>query len=481
MKLPALHRAPPRSTIERLLRNDRGTVLEPTVVIAVAMLIMILAVFQFGALDAGLVAHATSRSQALYLAEGGVARGVGWLSSHEDPPEGYVEMHPYGEDPIPCAEGTYTIKIVPDPTNGSSWRHTYTVVSESSVRGRRRRIEVDIQSEVFSDFLYFTDSERMPGVGGPLWFCSADVIDGPMFTNDQVSIFGDPTFKSIVQSAYGGPGDSNVNHNPAFLYYNGSATNHIESAEPHNAPHDNPTFEDNYSLAAPWIDYPALPDVFEMKTLARQGGVSLAGNFDFFLSRVDETGAPMYGYVSYVGPSGSWVDVNIADTNGVVFVNGGLTVQGVLEGQLTLATNGQIEILDDVVYRESSETGPLPHCSDVLGLIAGSDIVVGDTAPNQDDCVIHATMVALDNSFSVANWNTGAPRGDLTVWGSIIQSFRGSVGTGVLVEDEIHVITGFAKDYHYDWRLQDIYPPGFYRFLRTGQYSRLAWREILLS
>jgi hypothetical protein len=442
------------------------------------MLILALAVFEFGVQDASLVSSHAAGARAFYLAEAGLAKGHGWLQAQTVAPEDTETIHPFGMEAAQCGEGTHRVWIVPDPANATSYRHSYTIIAEGTVRGYTRRLEQDVHTEIFSDFLYFTETEHMPGQGGPLWFTSADVVDGPLFTNDQISIFGNPHFKSAVHSAYGGPGDSNPQHEPKFLYFNGSPTNHVESTEDSNSPYDEPIFDDGYTLGDQWVDYPALNDVFEMRTLAQNGGISLTGNYDFVIGRTDEaTGNPMYGYVSYEDGSG-WVDVCIADMNGVIFVNGGVTVHGVLDGHLTIASNGTIRIVDDLTYRDSNQQGLLPHCSDLLGLIAGTDVLVSDTDPNLSDVVIHASMVALDNSFAAENWNTGSPRGTLTVIGSIIQAFRGSVGTGTLLGDEIHILTGYAKNYQYDWRLQDIYPPGFYRFLRTGNYTKLRWREV---
>jgi hypothetical protein len=161
-----------------------------------------------------------------------------------------------------------------------------------------------------------------------------------------------------------------------------------------------------------------------------------------------------------------------------MFVNGGVSVSGTLDGKMSVITNGSISITDDIRYRASDANGPLEDCDDLLGLVSGGDIIVANNAANGSDCVVHGAMMALSNSLRVDGWNTGDPRGTLTVWGSIIQDFRGSIGTAQLVDGEIVVLTGYAKDYHYDWRLQAEYPPGFYRFLKTGMFKRTAWREI---
>jgi len=460
-----------------LVRSGQaGAVLPAMVILTVAILILILTTFHVGALDASLVAQGVSRSQALYIAEGGLSKGQSWLEAYGDPPAVSDTLFPFGEDVGTFADGRELVWIVPDGAGGPGGY--FTIVSEATVRGRTRRLETDVRAGIFSDFLYFTDTEHMPGSGNPLWFCTGDVIEGPMFTNDQISIFGDPRFTSMASSAYGGPQDSNINHNAAIYYYNNSATNHIESTQSTNAPYDEPDFAEGVQLGAEHIIYPRLPSVFEFRADARDGGIDLAGAYEVVLGRDPGTGVPMLGYVSYRKSTTGWTDVLLSSINGIMFVNGTVSVQGVLDGRLTIVTNGNITVTNDITYLASNEDGPLEGCDDMLGLLSGADIVVENNAPNCDDCVIHAAMMSLCNSFYANSWNTGSPRGNLTVWGSIVQSFRGNVGTGALINGQPVVITGYAKDYHYDWRLQVECPPGFYRFLKTGNYKRLAWREI---
>jgi hypothetical protein len=461
--------------IRDAIRGQAGGTLPVVMILVCIMLILVLSVLQIGGLDAGLVRHQVTRSQALYLAEGGLEKGQTWLEAQMDVAAGADTLYPFGSDPSQFAGGTVLHWVVPQPGGDG----VFTIVSEATVGTETRRLEADVHAGVFSDFLYFTNTEHMPGGGNPMWFSTGDVIDGPLFTNDQISVCGDPRFLSGVSSGYAGPGDKNQNHNAAFYYHNGTGNNAIESMAESNPPYDNPYFAEGYQLGSNWVVYPRLPSVFDFRAMSRDDGIDLTGNYEIVLGRTNPTnGQPMYGYVSYRKTGSAWTDVLISSTNGIMFVNGGVTVQGVLDGELTIVTNGNIEIVDDVRYLGSDANGPIDGCDDMLGLLSGTDIVIADNAANQNDCVVHAAMMALCNSLCVSNWNTGSPRGNLTLYGSIIQSFRGSVGTATFVDDEVVVLTGYAKDYHYDWRLQGAYPPGFYRFLKTGQFKRIAWREI---
>ncbi len=458
--------------------NARGSALVAVMLIGTVMLILSLTVFQFGWQDAILAKRDESQARALFLAESGLAMGLSWLKAQDAPPDSTTTMHPFGAYPQTLAGGTYTVTIEPDALNPGATRLIYTIRSTATSEGRTRILELDVSTGTVANYLYLTNREHMPGGGAPLWFCDTDVIDGPMFTNDQISIFGDPEFLDIVGSAYGGPDDAG--NDPGFLYYNGDEHNHIESAAPSNAPHDNPIFHEGYELGLPQVEYPTASAVNDLEVMAAAAGITLTmGPYDIWLSRPDENGDPTYGYVSYSRKGkDEWTDIDLHGFNGIIYVHSGLTVRGTLDGEITIVSGGFVDVVDDVLYRDSDANGPSPNCDDLLGLIAGTDINIVSNEPNQTDCVIHAAMVAINNTMRVENWNTGSPRGTLTLYGSLAQDFRGPVGTGYWQDGEFIISTGYQKDYHYDTRLRNYSPPGFIEFLQSGFYTKLYWREI---
>ena len=464
------------------VREESGVALFGILVLAVTMMMLVFSVILIGSMDASLAASRAAKSSAFYLAEGGLACGVSWLEAQAVPPTGEEVILPFGEVPEEAGDGTYTVSITPDPMNSSLERPEYTILSTGHAGGQSRTLELRVKLQLLTDFLYFTDREHEPGHEAPIWFHSADLIDGPVFTNDQIGIQGDPTFSYEVMSAYGGPGDPNPSHDPLFVYYNGDQFNNIESSLPSNPPHDHPEFMGGYDLGTSFVDYPDHGITYDIADIARDGGIALTGTYEIVLGRPHTvTGEPLYGYVSYRRPgtgAQGWTDVPISSFNGVFYVNGSFSVRGILDGALTLVTNGSIWIDDNIRYRDSDASGPREGCDDVLGLVAGTDIEVTESERNMNDCEIHAAMIALDNCFRAENWNTRPLSGMLTVHGSIIQSYRGAVGTSVVVEGEEVILTGFSKDYHYDWRLREMSPPYFGEFFKAGIYARLRWREI---
>ena len=328
-------------------------------------------------------------------------------------------------------------------------------------------------TQSFANFIYFTEDEHLPGSITPVWFCSADYLNGSLHTNGQIHIMGDPQFGGHVSSAWGGPNDGNPSHQPAFMYYNGDYWNHVESAAPANSPHDQPSFDEGYELGTSSIVLPEYLD--DLEALANNGGVYVSGNVTVELGR-SAGGSTLWGVVSYKKNGGVWHDVSLDMFNGVFYVDGNVQIEGQLDGAFTLAASGDITITDDLVYRDADPVdGPNPGCDDLLGLVSESNIVIDDNSANRNDCNIHAHMMALDTSFCVENYRSGSPRGTLTVHGGIIQRYRGAVGTGYINGDEIVISTGFAKNYHYDPRFNKLQPPGY---LLTGKYYKLRWREV---
>ena len=459
--------------------NQSGSTLVAVLILSLVMMVLVLSVFKLASLDAALATVDVERSRAFYAAEAGLERGRTWLEAQAWPPYETEPFHPFGEEPDTLGAASYTVKIVPDPANEYDYPLLYTVVAVATVGGETRHLELDLTPQSFADFLYFTDSERLHPGRQPVWFVTPDRLDGPLHTNDQINIFGDPTFAGHVGSAYGGPDDTNHNHTPSFQYYNGHSHNHLESADPSNPPYDEPTFENGYELGTPEIELPR-DAINDFRDAARDGGIYVRGAQQVILGRLDHRGRPMHGYVSYRrNGRRPWTDVQISATNGIMFVNGHVELLGgKLDGQLTIATNATMDIENDVIYRDSDANGPKPYCDDMLGLVSSSQIRVAYNAANRRDCVIHAHMVSVNNSFSAQNHSSGRPRGTLTVHGGICQRSRGAVGTGYLWGDRLVIRSGYAKDYHYDRRLAFGAPPGYELFLLTGRYRRLAWREV---
>jgi len=80
--------------------------------------------------------------------------------------------------------------------------------------------------------------------------------------------------------------------------------------------------------------------------------------------------------------------------------------------------------------------------------------------------------MALNTSFTVANYQVGPPKGTLNVYGGLIQARRGAVGTFSGTTGQ--KLSGYSKDYQYDMRFSNLAPPFF---PTTGAYQQVLWQD----
>ena len=141
-----------------------------------------------------------------------------------------------------------------------------------------------------------------------------------------------------------------------------------------------------------------------------------------------------------------------AGTKGVIYVNGTTGISGTLRGRVTLYATGTVGILNDMRYATDPSLG---LCGDILGVIAGANIMTADNTVNSPqnfpgtsgyvnygdtpDLFLQGVLMALNTSFGAENYSSGPAnanscqgspdgRGCLYLTGGIIQNSRGAVG-----------------------------------------------------
>jgi hypothetical protein len=166
---------------------------------------------------------------------------------------------------------------------------------------------------------------------------------------------------------------------------------------------------------------------------------------------------------------------------------GNLWVSGSLSGRVTMSADNNIYLVDDLTYANG------PNGTDGLGLIANNSVQiyhplqcvvntdcsrlnVNDLLPNRGTITVHAAILSLNHSFGVELYNLGQPLGDLQVFGSISQKYRGAVGSAGSVGG-VAWRTGYLKDYSYDTRLRYAPPPYFLNPVQTA-FGQATFAEI---
>jgi hypothetical protein len=386
---------------------------------------------------------------------------------------------------------------------------TFRIASTGTSNNVSRTIVAQYRRDSFLNFVYYTDYETLDPValpgdptdcdrhytdspgrgsdcGGAINFITADTINGPLHSEDTLQICGSPTFgrtaADSIQAA--GFGDES-NCGGTAPYYGANLVGTFTSTAP--------------SLTPP-------PTNGQLLNVAQTGGTVYTGTTTIQLTGTTATvtNANING--------GTPASVNLASTNGVIYVQsaqtpvcaenytpftanatygtnlgcGNVYVSGYYSMSLTIASDNDV-IVNGNIWPGSSATnyatstgalGGTPTGNALLGLVANNFVrvqhqVSSDRGTTSGSCggnadvttgnyptltnpYIYAAILAVQHSFIVDNYDCGSSPGTLTVIGTIAQLYRGPVGTG-----SSSVSSGYAKNYTYDNRLAYAEPPYF--------------------
>ncbi len=428
----------------KLFFDERGISLIMTIIAGLFLSILGYVTISTVVTDSRLGARSLNSSQAFWLAESGLELTYRWLQFQDPPPGGTAAFLHYNQ--YPQGGGTFTVTVDPDNENPGTYLKKYKIISVGKVDLTVRKLEIEMQTTTFNKFGYLTGNE-----GGTIWFNTGDLLEGPIHSNDQISIVGSPVFMGKVTSTA-----SSFNQGSPF----------------------NPDFQAGYQLGVPPVTFPTEQDVLdnywsentEPPPLIIDARFGRKADIQFIANETLKYNVWHWeGSTKVYDIQNQFEDLD--DLNGFIQVLGPVKVKGVVNGAVTVFATKKIKITNDIVYKDSNANGkPNSGCDDFLGLIAKKDVIIIDNAVNGNDVIINAAILTLGDSFTVQNYASGPPRGDLTIYGSLSQKVRGPVGTfgwwGT---------TGYQKDYHYDDRFVDT-PPPYYP--SVGKYHYLYWKEI---
>lgn len=427
--------------------SENGAVFVIVLLILVALTGIVMGVNSISVNETQPASNEMLDKQVFYLAEGGVEKSLRYLSELSVPfgGSGATNNQPvilFDEEPF-YGNGTVTSYLDPlDSNSGNPTRFVgVTVRATLNGSGISKVLQVKVGQQNFSRYSYFSEMENTPG-DSTIWFTTGDNLHGPVHTNDQFHIYGSPAFYDEVSSSA-----------PSVDYYHGGS------------PHDNPDFREGIALDVSPIPLPVNTDML-LNAANESGGLNLSGNPVEIVFVVDGSGNPFLQVTI-----GGTISTMSYPGNGVIYVNGNAEIKGTIRGQLTVGCNGDIRIVDNVIYYTDPRIDPAS--TDYFGIVAEQNVIVADNTANRDsaDETIMAAIMALNTSWTVQNYNSGSPRGKLIVYGGIIQNKRGAVGTF----NSYGISTGYQKDYTYDERFLDNPPPAF---PTTGRVEKVSWMEL---
>jgi hypothetical protein len=392
------------------------------------------------------------------------------------------------------------------------------VVSTGRVRGVQRTVRASLRRRGFLDYLYLTDYESLDPQSGyysdpataaancsRYWwagrpsgtcvrisFVTGDTINGPLHSNDTLSINGSPRFNGKATTAYTGAMSCSASTTYTWRWYGLSGCG------------DTPQFQSGDPEPVPILPLPSTNTAIKTETDRSAGKTGCLYNGPTRIVLNSSGTMTVTSPFTTAAAYASCVGTNVAlPTNGVIYVqnvpstqtatctgsqnrlgypisgdvttygcrNGDAFVSGTLRGRLTVAAENNIVIVGNTTYQTTGAAS-----TDMLGLVANQFVQVyhpvnssGTNLASFTSPQIHAAMLALGHSFIVQNYDEGAQLGTITVNGGIAQKWRGPVGTSGG--------TGYLKNYGYDSRLQYASPP-YVMDIADTPYRTSQWAEI---
>jgi uncharacterized membrane protein len=281
-------------------------------------------------------------------------------------------------------------------------------------------------------------------------FITGDAIEGPMHTNDSLSICGSPRFGRSITDMIEMGGRS-----PGW-YSDCSGSNPTFTGTP-IAP--GPILvppESNSKLAT--IAEPAFRYTGQVRICL--SGKNMTVGTGSGCTGLYSGAIPANGVIYVKNGACSSVYSPFGTTYQTTSGCGNAYVRGTYTGQLTIAAENDV-IVDGNLCRTScgDESGEA-----LLGLIANNFVRVYHPCDNDTnrsgsltDPTIDAAILAIKHSFIVDNYDCGNSLGTLNVEGAIAQKFRGPVGQS----NNGRASSGYTKNYVYDDRLRYLEPPSF--------------------
>ena len=323
--------------------------------------------------------------------------------------------------------GKMNVDIIPDISIGPNG---VRIFSASDYQGYKDSVIVEIARTFYSRYLMYI--HKNPGG----YYVTGDTMNGPFWTDDKLWTKGKPVFKGRVflgnglkkETWKGDPaepefwgGYTYVKPEPAML---GSMSNLSSEASAMG-------FNTDKEL---WL------------TLNNNNTVSY---------RFKKTGTDSTVLLSALAP------------NSIIYSSKNIHLKGKIDGSLTVVSNMNIWLDDDVGVVDDPRTNP--GSAEMLGIVANKKIFVTNNSANNDDINITAAMYT-NQSFEAEDLFSRPKGGHINLYGSLTQNQDGY--TGVISGKSL--THGYNLNYNYDWRFSTSAPP---LFPLTDRIQILKWWE----
>jgi len=297
----------------------------------------------------------------------------------------------------------------------------------------------------------YTQYAWMTNNDGNVFWSEGDTVWGRAHSNGNVHISGSPVFMDKATTA--------KKFDPPVV---GKGTNQA-------------VFKNSYETGIPAVPMPG--NLSTLVSASTSGGLRYASDIAITLSPGSAANNDGTAFIKNLS-SGiiDTVTLTASGFNGVIVGNGMVSVEGTLDGKLTIASLQSIKVTNDVLYERNPRFG---SSDDLLGIVAETDVIIADNTPNHSNSEIQACILARTGSLKAENLKSLPVCGQARTLGSVIQNTEQEVGLYTAKGSGKPTLTnGFSKDFRYDLRLLDssYYPPYFPGY-DVPAYSIANWWE----
>lgn len=435
--------------------SRRGAILAVVLIVTLTVTTLGSGIIALNGVSAVEASKAISAAEAFWVAEGGLSLVESVATKNRvpfDKMSSFSSSFGSGDDGISFnGSSEFTVKIdgrtasvtFPAPAgydNDTQRIKFYEVTSVgTSAGGVKREVRMLAQIETFASYMHASKWEQTAG-GDNIYFGPNDVMDGTVYVNDQLNIYGTPRFLTKVYSAA-----NDVN------YQRSSDRTGVDPA----------VFQAGLKLGAVPLDFED-PDkhLDTLQNAANNGGIALNGSYNVLFNA---NGTVTYKRI----PFGTPVTVDLSTRNGAIYISGKAYVSGKVNGSVTLAARSSIFITNDLTYASATvpdQSDPLFNddvIDDSLGLIAKDKVEI----TKRSDINIHGSILVTKGGFGCAGRYESLGNPSINLYGGITQYRRGIVGQ---VGGR-----GFTKNYRYDKSLR-ANPPAQFPY---SAYKFSGWKQ----
>ena len=426
-------------------KHGKGFAMVFSLVILLLITLSVDVYFQVAGSGVRIANISADTKRAYYLADAGLADAFAQLRSYAIPPASFtVSDNNYAIDAGGKFKGSYLAQVAPV---NLVWP-TFVITSTGTYGKISKVLQLTVHQTTASMFAYVSNSETHP-VYGPLWWITNMLTVGPVHSNGQLNIWGDPIFDGPVSQVA-----STINYWPRVTTDPSDFRGGLTLNAPSQSVFNN-SILNNISSAA-----------------TSTGGLFLSGDTAITFNA--------NGTMNVTNVAKSWSNQNMAlPLSKAIYVQSGTaTVSGRLNGQVTVGCDNTIYIPNNIIYNSNSDPlNPNPASTDILALVAKNNIVV-KAASAPTNLEIEAVLVAINGSFEVDNWWVSG-KGNMVQFGSLVNNVCGP--TGVFDPGTGTLYGGYNQMQYYDTRLKDLIPPCFPPAQdSTGRiaYSKISFKEL---